>query len=413
MVETIVLCIDRDNDLSSKAGIGGPIVGRKNNLNAATKLALSDPEDVDANAMFYAIKLYDSLLKSRKSVEIITITGDKKLGYKADKEISNQLDRVVRELGALSCVLVSDGASDEEVMPIIKSRIKIDSNKIVYVKQAKELEKTYYVILEKLKDPYYAKIILGVPALFLLLISLSSYSGVGWQPIGIVVGLYLLFLKGFGWEEKITDFFKDLNFSFERVSWVANVSAIIIFVLSLLVAGNAYNTALNLDLYGEKMYSYILSSITSLLLFSALFVVLGKSIDSIQDKKHFMITRYAVYAIAFVLLALILDIGSNWITNIREPYISFGEFFSILIISLFIAWVSTIIIGFIRTNSLLSLKMEGKEVINTNGGFVGRIVGVDGANGTIIIQNVFDRRMVIPFDSVFSVSDQVVVQSIV
>lgn len=413
MVKTLVLCIDRDNDLYLKAKVSGPIIGRKNNLNAATKMVLSDPEDVDANAMFYAIKLYDSLSKSKGKFEIVTITGHKSLGYKADRELSNQLDRVVRELGATSCILVSDGASDEEVIPIIKSRIKIDSNKIVYVKQAKELEKTYYVILEKLKDPYYAKIILGVPALLLLLFSVSSYYGVGWQPVGIVVGLYLLLFKGFGWEEKFLDFFGTLNFSFERVSWIANVSAILIVILSLIIANNAYNTAFNLGFFGEKLYAYVLGSIVSLLLLSALFVLLGKTLDAVQDKKTFTITRYSLYSVAVILLALILDVGSNWITNVRSPYVSFGDFFVVLLSSLVIAWVSTIVISFIRTNSLLSMKLEGKEVINTNGGFIGRIIGVDGSHGNIILQNVFGKRISMPFDSIFSVSEQVIVRSIV
>ena len=38
-----VICVDRDNDFGRKAGIDGPIIGRKDNLRAAVKLALADP----------------------------------------------------------------------------------------------------------------------------------------------------------------------------------------------------------------------------------------------------------------------------------------------------------------------------------------------------------------------------------
>ena len=38
----LVLCVDRDNDLFEKAKVHGPIIGREENLNAATKLALID-----------------------------------------------------------------------------------------------------------------------------------------------------------------------------------------------------------------------------------------------------------------------------------------------------------------------------------------------------------------------------------
>lgn len=62
----LIICIDRDNDLFEKARVVGPIVGRENNLSAATSLALADPEDPDSNAIFYAIKVYDQF-KKRKS----------------------------------------------------------------------------------------------------------------------------------------------------------------------------------------------------------------------------------------------------------------------------------------------------------------------------------------------------------
>ncbi len=413
MVKTLVICIDRDNDLYEKARLNGPIIGRKANIDAATKLALSDPEDVDANAMFYAIKLYDSLTKSKKKAEVITLTGHKSLGYKADREISNQLDRVISELGASSCVLISDGASDEEIVPIIKSRIKIDSTKIVYVKQAKELERTYYVILEKLRDPYYAKIILGIPALVLLLFSGASYLGLGWQPIGIIIGLYLLLFKGFGVEEHVLHFFGNLNFSFERVSWIANVLASILVLLIFIVLSHAYSTTLELGLYGEKMYAYIISSISPLLLVSSLLVIIGKAVDAILDKRSFVVTKYAQYSVAAVLLTLILDVGSKWIINMDPPYASFGDFFFTMLSSLVIAWISIVVINFIKTNSLLSMKLEGKEVINVNGSFIGRIVGVDGAHGLIILQNIFGKKISLPFDSISSVSEKVITKSII
>ena len=51
MVRTLVLTIDRDNDLGVKAGIRGPIIGRKATLTAALKLGIADPEESDTNAI--------------------------------------------------------------------------------------------------------------------------------------------------------------------------------------------------------------------------------------------------------------------------------------------------------------------------------------------------------------------------
>src|SRR5271157_882097 len=163
----LVVCIDRDNDLFEKAKVSGPLIGREKNLEGALALSLADPEDPDSNAIYYAIKIYDQMRGSGETAEIATLTGDKNLGFQADKEISAQLDRIISEMSPTSCVLVSDGASDEEILPIIKSRLKVDSTKIVFIKQAKELEKTYFVLLEKLRDPNYAKVVLGIPGLLI------------------------------------------------------------------------------------------------------------------------------------------------------------------------------------------------------------------------------------------------------
>ena len=51
MVRTLVLTVDRDNDLGVKAGIRGPVVGRKATLSAALRLGIADPEESDTNAI--------------------------------------------------------------------------------------------------------------------------------------------------------------------------------------------------------------------------------------------------------------------------------------------------------------------------------------------------------------------------
>ena len=47
---TLVLSVDRDDDIGGKAKIESPAVGREACLNAANTLALADTEDSDVNA---------------------------------------------------------------------------------------------------------------------------------------------------------------------------------------------------------------------------------------------------------------------------------------------------------------------------------------------------------------------------
>ena len=44
MTRTLVLTVDRDNDLGIKTAIRGPVVGRRQVLTAALKLGIADPE---------------------------------------------------------------------------------------------------------------------------------------------------------------------------------------------------------------------------------------------------------------------------------------------------------------------------------------------------------------------------------
>jgi putative membrane protein len=169
----LVLAVDIDNDLYRKTKITGPVIGRNDNLKAAAKLALADPEDSDANAMFEAVKKYDELRAKGYSVNVATVTGADKEGYVADIELVRQLELVLERLKSDTCVLVTDGSSDARVLPLLKNRIKVNSVDIVRVKQAPGIETAYFTILEKLKEPHYARIVFGIPAMLLLLFALS------------------------------------------------------------------------------------------------------------------------------------------------------------------------------------------------------------------------------------------------
>ena len=66
MVRTLVLTIDRDNDLGVKAGIRGPVIGRKSSLTAALRLGIADPEESDTNAVLGALHHHDRLTERCK-----------------------------------------------------------------------------------------------------------------------------------------------------------------------------------------------------------------------------------------------------------------------------------------------------------------------------------------------------------
>ena len=406
----LVLCIDRDNDLYEKAKVSGPLIGREKNLDGAVALSLADPEDPDSNAIYYAVKIHDKMKAEGHTVVLATLTGHKSLGYNADKEISNQLEKVVMEFNPTSCILVSDGASDEEILPIIKSRIKVDSTKIVFIKQAKELEKTYFVLLEKIRDPYFAKIVIGIPAVLLILLSISSYLGLGWQAVGVIVGLALLFRIS-GLEDILAGIVKDFKFSFERASWIGYIGALAIFTIGAFVGYQTLQKGANMELASEKMVAMMVGNTIWIFFIGMALVLVAKSIDAIMEKKKYKIVRHMLYISAAALTTFVLLVGCMWIVNLTEPYVDFGTFLLCIAISLVAGYFATIFVNWYRKEVLLEMKIEGKEAISEHGSYLGKIVGIDPKKGKIIIQNVFEKRYTVPISAVSSIDENVIVKA--
>ena len=94
-MKTLVLCVDRDDDLGTKAGINGPVIGREENLKASISLGLADPEEVDTNTLLSGLQLYDDLLKRGMDAEIATISGDSHVGFQSDLILATQLENVL------------------------------------------------------------------------------------------------------------------------------------------------------------------------------------------------------------------------------------------------------------------------------------------------------------------------------
>ena len=211
--QTLIICIDGDDDIGIKAKIETPIVGRQANLESATTLAISDPEEADANAMFGAIKLYDQLLDQYpdESFEVATIAGSSKGGVEADRKMVKELGIVFETYPATGVILVTDGFADEELVPIIQSRIPITSIHHVVVKHSERIEETYAVIFRYLKmlieDPYYSRVSLGVPGILLVIFGFLTASNQlenAGMVMAFVMGLILL-LRGFGWDQRLVE----------------------------------------------------------------------------------------------------------------------------------------------------------------------------------------------------------------
>ena len=208
MVRTLVLTIDRDNDLGVKSGIRGPVVGRKSCLTAALRLGIADPEESDTNAILGALHHHDRLAEgagATDEVEIAILTGDVRVGPRSDRAIASQLDEVIQDFQPDAAVLVTDGADAEASLPIVTSRVRVDTVEKVIVRQSKGIEGTYYYIVKAIEDPRFRSRLLVPLAGFLIIIGLGLILPNGIALIGslpLLIGLWVLG-KGLGLEAQM------------------------------------------------------------------------------------------------------------------------------------------------------------------------------------------------------------------
>ncbi|GGL49209.1 DUF373 family protein [Halocalculus aciditolerans] len=206
----LVLCVDLDDDLGRKTGMDTPVVGRDAVEDAAVALATADPEDSDVNVLFEGVHLYDDL-DTTERMEVAAVTGVDASDVEANRAVGDEVDEVLAAIRAdeqVRAIVVTDGAQDESVIPVIRSRVPIDSVRRVVVRQAQDLESMYYTIKQVLDDPETRGTILvplGVLLLIYPLAVLAEYLGLPGTVLGLssaFLGLYALF-RGLGLEDAI------------------------------------------------------------------------------------------------------------------------------------------------------------------------------------------------------------------
>lgn len=297
---TLILSVDRDDDIGYKAGVISPVVGREACLDAATRLGIADPEDSDTNAIFQAIKTYDDLVGKGEDVEVAVIGGNHMNMLEGDRRIAELLEKVIADTGVENCILISDGAEDEFVLPIIQSHLKISGVVRVVIKQLPNIEGTYYIIKKLFNDPKIARSVLVPIALAMILYVIASLVSDEIPAMLVVIGIigvYLL-IKGFYLDEYIGYIYYGLVDSFHkgRMSFVAYIIAGILVICGVIAglmsiityypvsgdAGLLYNIM-------TFLYGAIIWVMTAGLLAAA-----GKITDYVQNERKALARMFVV-----------------------------------------------------------------------------------------------------------------------
>lgn len=372
--KTLVICVDRDNDVGEKAGLETPIIGKEALLSAATKLALADPEESDVNAIFEAVRIYDQLSSSEEGdagVEVVLITGDSNVGVKSDRKIGRELDDVLSESRAESAILVSDGAEDEWIIPLIQSRVKIDSVRRVVVRQSEPLESTFYVIKRLLEDPKFSRAFLPPIGLVLFLLAVSLVLGLSSTAMGVIlgiIGIYTL-LKGLGRENLLIEFVESVKQSLYsgKISFVTYIVALV-----LLLAGTFQGIMGSTTRMEQEISERILLGVVYYLKFSiwwyvgaALSPIVGKMMNMFIEGEK--IVKHWAIVFSIIASGVILWGGSECIIWLSKGNHPMG--YLILFLSIFgaaiLSFIGVKISWYMRSTTQIKEKKEDATVIET------------------------------------------------
>jgi len=311
----LVLCVDLDDDLGRKTGVETPVVGRDAVEAAAVDLATADPEDSDVNVLFEGLHVAEEV--TDEAVEVAAVTGVDGSDVAANRAVGEELDTVLAGLSTgedVRALVVTDGAQDESVLPVIRSRVPIDGVQRVVVRQAQDLESMYYTIKQVLDDPETRGTILVPLGILLLIYPLAIVAeelgapGAVFGVTSALLGFYLL-SRGLALGQRLDSFVDRVRESLfgGRVSLVTYLVAVLLLVIGGFT-GVEEVTALQAEATDAPDVAEVIAAMVygSLQWFAAAGVVssFGRVVDGYIDGefewRHLNAPVY-VLAIAFIL----------------------------------------------------------------------------------------------------------------
>ncbi len=376
----LILCVDRDGDLEVKAGVKTPLLGRTANVDGAVSLALKDPEEPDANAMFEAVRLHDRLQNEKQPEEIFevaTISGSELGGVSADRKLVAELNNLLDSFSANEVILVTDGYSDEAVLPLVESRVPVSSVRRIVIKHSESIEETAALFTKYVRllvdNPRYARMALGLPGLLVFIFGILwainnfFYPGAIYYygiAIVIVLGGFLL-IKGFGVDKATKDAYKWVK-EYSPPPLPMQISNYTIIAGILCIAVSVYlgiaNVSINVppfptDLGGwlgitPKIATFFIKGVIDLLVVGISIVLLGRSLRLYFERDSKLLRNIALI-VSVAWSRWILDGTANIIYNPSEPIMpgAVSNFIFTIIVGILIGIASILLIYIVNRSA--------------------------------------------------------------
>lgn len=350
----LVLSVDRDDDIGIKAKVETPIIGKDNCIEAAKNLAIVDPEEADANAIFAAVKQYNELLSKGYECEVAIIAGSHEGGVIADQKLRAEFMSVMNKFNANGVILVSDGYEDREVLPILMNTVPIISIRRVVIKHSERVEESYAVLGRYIRmlftDSRYSKFSLGIPGLLFFtlgLLSIFNLLQLAIQVVSIFLGIVLIV-----WGFDLTKYIVSIRHMKKISSYIRFFSTIATLLIISVAFYQGYISSMGKETIPIFLNSFIEKSLP--LIWAGLSIYLGYSLIFHWIRKSIRIWRdILAFAILISLYMPLLEFSRILINPNQSPFT--------LISQLLLGLLVTSIVAVIAYRDIRSRKKIGER----------------------------------------------------
>ena len=197
---TLVICVDRSGTIGRATNVPMPVAGWEAVRSLVTDAGLDDPEDAGVNCLLESLRVARDLRDEREEAVVAVVSAESDTAVGADRSVAAQLDDLVDRYDPRAAIVVVDSAEDERVLPVVESRVPVDSVDRVVVRQARDIESTYYLLKQFLADEQLRSTVLVPVGVALLLLPALFTRFSATTAAAVVAGLLgaALLYKGLG-----------------------------------------------------------------------------------------------------------------------------------------------------------------------------------------------------------------------
>ena len=240
---TLVCCLDRDSTVTTATGLTPPVVGWEAVRSLVTDVGLDDPEATTVNCLLEALRVTRDLNDSGTDAIVAVVSASPAGTTAPDRAVADQIDELAADYDLTATVVVTGTTEDERLLPVIESRLQVDGVDRVVVRQARDIESTYYLLKQFLADEELRTTVLvplGISLLLVPALLLWFSPAVALAGLAALLGGAVLY-KGLGIDEyvgRLPEVSRELLYS-GQVSLVTYVTAAGLTIVGVVSGGIA------------------------------------------------------------------------------------------------------------------------------------------------------------------------------